>query len=197
MSSNPWPPVASGLAAVLCALSPVLGAGPQDAFRIGDLGHAIATCLIFLILLLVLGKWAWGPIVSQLRRREQSISAAIDQAEQREKHSHQLLALHKARLDQAETEAKEVLTNSRTEAAKARDEVVSAARDEGRQLIDRARRDIADAKQQALKDLQTTTAELAADIAQRLLHTALGSKEHEQLIARSLEEIQARAGEDS
>jgi len=179
---------------------PLLLAGPASAapaedFAIGDLGHVIAAWVIFLLLLVVLGKWGWRPIVSQLRRREESIAQTIEQNEQREKHSQELLALYKARLDQVEGEVAQMLAQGKKQADEARDEILQSARRQSRELMDSTRREIEQAKHETMEELRQTTAELATDIAARVLRKSLDEQEHQRLMAQSLQEIEAQAGD--
>ena len=192
---------AVGLACLLggpaCAHAGAIVAAGPEGFSPGDFGHVAATLLIFIVLLRVLKKWAWGPIVRQLRAREQSVAESLDRAAKREQQSQEVLALHKARLDAAQAEGADILTDARKTAAEARDKVLQSARTERADYMDRARQEMEQARLSTIRDLQTATADLASDIAAQLMRRGLDQAEHERLIEQSLDEIRARSAEDS
>lgn len=169
------------------------GAGPTP----GDIGQAVAAIVIFLVLLVVLGKYGWKPIMAQLRNREESIAKAISDAQSRQQDAEKLLAEYRARLDQVGGEAKELLAKSRQESLAAREQILNETREEARKNADITRQDIERAKQDALKELYQTTAQLAADMAARVLAESLKAADHRELLADSLAEIRKNVAKDS
>lgn len=180
-------------AAVALSAGPALaseGGGP-DFY--GGIGQAIVTIFIFGVLVLVLGKWAWKPLVAQLEKRERSIAQAIADSQNRQKEAEELLARYKARLDAAQAEAAEVLAEARRTAAEARELVLAGAQQESRKLTDDARQEIGLAKIEAIGELHEATAGLAADIAAQVIGRHMTSEDHRRLLNDSLEEIRQRA----
>jgi F-type H+-transporting ATPase subunit b len=158
----------------------------------GDAGTALATVAIFLLLLLVLGKFAWKPILAQARRREASIQSALDAASEREHKSQELLEAYRAKLDGIGEEARAVLARSRQEGAAARESLLAEAREEARKLSDEQRRDIEQAKADALRELYEKTAALAADMAGQVLRRRLSAQDQGRILDRSLGDIVSR-----
>ena len=183
------------LIAAALALTPTAAwAGAEDgSFYPGDLGQALATILVFIILLLVLRRWAWRPVCTQLQRREKAIAEALETAEQRRQEAEDLARLYKTRLDRAETEAADLLAKARKEAADARREILHVAREEARKDAERAHREIDRASDEAMQDLRAATAQLATEIAGRVIRKALTPEEHRRLVADSLAEIHRQA----
>ena len=172
--------------------------GPEGAApNPGDIGQAIAAVVIFLLLLVVLGKYGWKPIIAQLRRREEGIAKTLQDAQKGQQEAQALLAEYRSRLDQAANEAKDLLGKSRQEATAVREQLLTAAREEARKSTEVARQDIERAKQDALKELYNTTAELAADMASQVLQESLKATDHRQIMAESLEQIRRNAAKDS
>jgi len=192
---------ASSLILVIVALlgvqTPAVAQEAREGISTGDIGHAIATIVIFLLLLGILGRWAWKPIVTQLRRREESIAEAIAQAERRERRSRELLELYKARLANAEKQAEQVLAEARRQAAELRDAALESARGQSRQIIEQSRKEIDRAMKQAVEELRASTAELVVDVARQVLGRQLTLQEQERLIAESVERLDLRATEES
>lgn len=184
-------------AVVLCAASGASGGddGSRD-FYPGDLGQAIAAIAIFVVLLAVLGKWAWKPLINQLRMREKKISDAIESAQDRERESQDLLVHYKARLQRAEDDSEAMLARSRKESTLAREEIIKAARHEARRSTDQATEEIARAKREALRELREKTADLATEIAARVIPRTLSEEDHRRLLSESLGEIRDRSAED-
>ena len=98
---NRWLAAAAYAACVLLGCASAMAAEGEGGASsgAGDLGQAIATVVIFLLLLAVLGRWAWRPIVSQLQQREQRIADTISAAQKREKEAQDLLESYRKRLD--------------------------------------------------------------------------------------------------
>lgn len=155
----------------------------------GDLGQAIAAVVIFAVLLLLLGRYAWKPILRQLAQREKMVHDAIARAEKREQKSQELMAHYQARLDAAESEAKQLIEQSRADAESTRNEILDTARDQAEQIIRESRESLQQAKRKALEDLYDSTAQLAADIAGRVIRRELSPDEHARLVSQSLDEI--------
>lgn len=189
---------AAALSLLLAASSPAWASGGEGGGGInpGDLGQAVATILVFVLLLVILGRFAWKPLVKQIQSREQIIADAIVKAEQREKESQELLAHYRQRLDRADAEAQDLMAQTRKDAAVAREQILDAARQEAALTVQRATEDIELAKDGALRELRQTTADLATDLAGRIIHKSLRAEDHRHLLDESLAEIAARASKD-
>jgi len=178
------------LAPGVCALlaSPALAAEEGTPY-VGDLGQAIATLVIFGLLLALLTRYAWKPVLTQVRRREEGVSLQLEDAARQQRQAKELLALYRSKLDAAEEEARKILADSRDQASDAYDQAVAAAHEEAQRVtrevheeLDRARRDL-----QA--ELDERTAELAAQVAAQVLREGLSDEQHDRLLADSLQEI--------
>jgi F-type H+-transporting ATPase subunit b len=170
--------------------------GEGEANFFGDAGQAIATVAIFLILLAVLGKFAWKPILAGIRGREESIANALDSAAERDRKSQELLDSYRLKLEGIEEEARQILARSRQEGAAAREALLAEAREEARKLSDEQRRDIEQAKAEALRELNEKTAELAAEMAGQVLRRRLSPQDQTRIMSQSLQDIRRR-GEDN
>jgi F-type H+-transporting ATPase subunit b len=181
--------LAAAAGTVLLGASTALASEAEGGISAGDLGQAIASLIIFALLLWVLGHWAWKPIITQLRRREEGIGEALSRSEQREKEAQELLASYRKRMEAAEGEVLELVNQGRKEAAEVREQVVAAARDEAHRTIESARSEIDAAKNVALRELESTTAGLATDLSGQIIGRTLGGEDHQRLVQQSLETI--------
>jgi F-type H+-transporting ATPase subunit b len=184
------------LAVILVPACPLLAADEGQATpSFGDLGQAIATLVIFVLLLTVLGRFAWKPLLAQLRRREESIAEALRRSQEREAKSEELLKAYQARLEAAEAEAAEVVARGRKTAAESREQVLAAARDEAGRTMTQAKEEIDQAKEAAVRDLYAAAADLATDVAERVIGKSLNDADHARLVDESLGQIRRQRGD--
>jgi F-type H+-transporting ATPase subunit b len=162
----------------------------------GDLGQAFMILFVFGGLLLILGKYAWKPIIGQLQRREKDITERIQDTERRNREAKELEAHYKASLDRAEAEAKQILARNLEEAARAREDLLAAARQEGNRTIEAAKAEIEMFKKAAIEELQQATAGMAVSIAGEILQRQLTPEMQEKLVEQSLTRIRASTEEE-
>lgn len=163
----------------------------------GDLGQAVATLLIFVALLAILGKYAWKPIVTQLHRREDDIALKIEDARKRQAEADELAKEYGEKLQHIELKVDEMIAEGRKEIDKQRKEILAATHEEAQQTLHRAQEDIAAASQAARRDLQAETARLAADLAEQFLAENLTAADQDRLFEQSAEQFARRDGEDA
>ena len=182
-------------AALLLAAGPARAAGGQaeTGQPYGDLGQAFMILLVFGGLLFILGKYAWKPIISQIKRREKDIADQIHDAERLNSEAKDLEARYQARLDRAETEARQMLARNLQEAAAAREQLLAAAREEGNRTIASAKTEIELFKLAAIEELQQATAGMAVSIAGEILQQKLTAEAQESLVEQSLARIRDKA----
>ena len=184
---------ALGVAAWMLATAPALAAEEAElSERAGNLGQAFMILAVFAGLLLILGKYAWKPIIHQLQRREKDIGERIQDTERRNREAKELEAHYKASLDRADAEAKQILAKNLEEATRAREELLAAARDEGNRTIEAAKTEIEVFKRAAIEELQQATAGMAVSIAGEILKQQLTPENQEALVEQSLARIRDR-----
>lgn len=169
------------------------GGGAPNLFS-GDLGNAIWTLVIFLLVLTVLGRFAWGPILATLQKREQFIRESLEQAKRDRDEAEKRLHEYEARLHHAKEEATAIVEEGRRDAEEAKRRIAEQARSDAEAMIQRARREIGIARDTAVKDLYEEAAKLAAEIAGKALMRAMTEDEHRRLIQASLDEVREKVG---
>jgi len=155
-------------------------------------GLMIWTVFTFVILLVVLYKVAWGPILTTLEQREHTIRNSLAEAQRMHQEAEQLLAQHQQQLVEANREVARLLEQGREEAERLRVSMTEQAREEAQRLTDTARRDIVRERQLAMQELKNTAADLALAAAGRLLHTAMTSEDHRRLVTEFLDHFPER-----
>lgn len=159
----------------------------------GDAGVAIWTVLIFLLVVFILGKYAWKPLLSSLQAREDFIRDSLQRAREEREQAERRLAEYEEKLAAARAEATALVEEGRRDAEAVKAKIEATAREEGDKLMARARREIELARDQAVKDLHTTSARLATDLATKVLEREIRPEDHERLLAESLRELGERA----
>jgi F-type H+-transporting ATPase subunit b len=157
----------------------------------GDLGNAIWTGIIFILVLVVLGKYAWGPILRNLQARESFILESLEKAKHDRDEAEGRLRQYEEKLASARAEASSIVDEGRRDADVVKRRIEEDAHKEADRMIERARREIQIATDTATKELYSLSARLATDMATRIVGKELGPQDHERLIAESIAAINA------
>jgi len=152
---------------------------------------AIYTFIVFLGLMGLLGKFAWGPISSGLDKREEGIRQNIADAEEIREKSATLLSDHEAKLAGVQEEVKEILAEARRDAEHTKNEIMAAAQSEAEATRDRALGDIERARDQALKDLFDQVSTQVAAATEHVLGRSLDAADQQRLIDEALADVSA------
>jgi len=155
----------------------------------GDLGNSFWTLLIFVVVLVVLGKFAWGPILTTLQTRENFIREALEKAKHEREEAEERLREYEARLAGARAEASAIVDEGRRDAEAVKRRIEEDAKHQADLMIERAKREIQIATDTATKSLFTLSAKLATEMAARVLGRELTAQDHERLIAEGIDGI--------
>jgi F-type H+-transporting ATPase subunit b len=153
---------------------------------------AVATFAVFLVLVTVLTRFAWGPIRDALDRREATIAKRMAESEANAIASAEALEEHRARLAAAADEARTIVAQARQTAEAEAARILDQAHQEVQRERDRAAREIQAAKDQALREVARHSADLAVGLAGRILHRELRPDDHVALIRESLDGFPSR-----
>jgi F-type H+-transporting ATPase subunit b len=150
---------------------------------------SIYTLVVFLILLAILYKFAWGPISHALDQREETILRQLSEAKAAsEKAAHQLQE-YESRLAAATEEARQIVAQSRKDAEAAKDKIVASAQDAAAKERERAVADITAAKNQALAEIANKSVSTAISLASNIIRREVKPEDHDQLIDQSLKQF--------
>jgi F-type H+-transporting ATPase subunit b len=169
------------------AVPPVLAAGIMDL----NPGLTLWTAITFLLLIVVLSKYAFGPIVRMLDERERTIRDAIDQAKKEREEAERLLAQQKDSLVKAQREAAELAKRSQQEMEAFRQQLTAQARKEADDLVVTARKTIEEEKVKAVAQLRAEVADLAIAAAGRIVKSGLDDKAQRQLVDEYIRDLPA------
>ena len=138
-----------------------------------QLGLLFWQTVLFLLLLFILTKFAWKPIMSGLREREDSIESALRMADQAKIDMQQLKAGNEKLLADARHERDRMMQEATIMANQHRDSEKARATEEANRIIQLAREAIQTEKNAALAEVKNTAAKLSLDIAERILRREL------------------------
>jgi F-type H+-transporting ATPase subunit b len=147
---------------------------------------AIFTFIVFLLLLGILAKFAWGPISEGLEKREHHIAEQIAAAERANAEAKEMLAQYERKLASAQDEVRAIIDEARRDATHTQQEILAQARADAASEMDRAKREVETAKDQALRELAETSAKLAVELAGKIIRAQLDPNQHAQLISEAL-----------
>lgn len=155
---------------------------------------AIFTAVIFLLLLLVLGKFAWGPIIEALDKRENSLADKLEEADRLQREARALLADYERKLAVASEQVSEMIEKGRREAEIQAQRIVDDAAEVARSEKTRAIAAIHAAKEAALQELAKRSVDTAFGLAGKVLGREIRPADHTQLVVEAIAQFPGKQG---
>jgi F-type H+-transporting ATPase subunit b len=153
---------------------------------IPEIGLVILQTIAFLILMFLLAKFAWKPVLAAIKEREQSIDEALNKAELAKQEMARLTAQNEELMKEAREERDRILKEAKALKDNIVQEAKTQAQQEGSKLIEKARIEIENQKKAALAELKNQVSTLSLDIAERVLRSQLDDKAKQQELVSSL-----------
>jgi F-type H+-transporting ATPase subunit b len=147
------------------------------------------TLITFGIVALVLRWKAWGPILSLVEEREKQIQGAVDSAKRERAEAERLLAEQKNAIAEARRESAEMLRRAQADMERFREELKAQANKEAQELKVQAAREIDDQKTKAIAEVRGLAANLAIEVAEKLLNERLDDSKHRALAEQYVEQL--------
>ncbi len=152
-------------------------------------GLLLWTWVTFIVLLLILWKAAWKPLVEALDARAEKVRGDIENADRSRQEAEKLLAQHKLMMDNARTEAANFIADSKAEAEKMRNEIIAKAGADASDLADRTRKEIGLAKDRALAEIKAEIVTLSTEIAAKIINKNLNPNDQKSLVEETLNKV--------
>jgi F-type H+-transporting ATPase subunit b len=143
------------------------------------------------VLLLILRKMAWKPIITSIEERDKTIKASLDQAARIQEETKRLTEEQNRILAAARSEANTLLQSSRQAADELRRKLEQSAQEEKTRIVASAQTEIEASKRAAMADLRRTTAELSIQIAEKLIQANLDEPKSRALVDKLINEVSA------
>jgi F-type H+-transporting ATPase subunit b len=154
-----------------------------------DPGLYIWTIVTFLVLLTLLAKFAWRPLLQSLAAREETIRKSLADAEKARQELERLNQESEAIIRQARVEAENIVAASRAGAERLRAELRDKARSEAEGIIKNAERQIQLETARALEQIRNEAADISVAIASKLIQKNITREDNERLIDDALKQL--------
>ena len=153
-------------------------------------GVMLWTLVVFIILLVVLWKFAWGPILKALEDREKKIEDALTAADKAREEAARLTAENVGIIDKARDEASEMLAETKVRAEEMRHTIYERGRKEAELAVERARKEIELEKDHILETLRREMADITLEAASKVIEKTLDSEDHNRLAENVITELE-------
>jgi len=157
-----------------------------------DPGLFIWTILTFLVLLWLLAKFAWRPLLQALESRQELIRKSLDDAQEARRELERLHVESAQILKEARVQADSIITQTRSDGERLREEMRQKARTEADTIVRNAERQIQLETARALQQIRHEAADLSVMIASKLIQRNLSKEDNERLIEDALSQVEAR-----
>ena len=150
------------------------------------------TIIVFIVLGVLLWKFAWGPIMSALEQREHNIQKRIDDAEQRFKDAEARMAEYEKKMNSSKDEAAAILVTAKREVDGLKEEILKQAGIDANKNLERAKRDIELARVAAVAELRDQMVQLTAAVSAQVIEREIKAEDHERFVndaVRQLEKV--------
>jgi len=166
-------------------LTSSIALGAATKFNSGDIAFQL---IMFLILLALLKKFAWGPLMGIMKQREDHIANEINSAEQSRTEAKKILEEQRNLLKEARTEAQGLIENAKKQGDLQREEIITLARTEADRMKESAKLEIEQQKEQAVTAIREQVASLSVLIASKVIEKELSVEDQEKLINEYIQE---------
>jgi len=147
------------------------------------------TVMTFLILYIVLYRFAWGPLREALDEREKKIKESLDKADLAQAKADASLQKQEEIINKARDEAQAFIEKGKKTAETVREDIVKKARQEAETMLERAKNEISLEREKAIDEIKRLAVELSIAATMKAIGKALSPKDHEQLILQSMQDM--------
>ena len=154
-------------------------------------GLYIWTIITFLLLLYVLAKFAWKPLLKMLEDRENLIKSSLKDAEKAKLELESLTQESEAITAKARSEAQSILAESKSAADKVKEDTITKAKEQAIKIRDDAKKQIEVEKDKAISDIKQEVVNLTLSVAEKLINKNLNDADNKSLIEESLKKVKS------
>ena len=156
-----------------------------------DPGLFIWTIITFLVLLGLLAKFAWKPLLHALESRQDTIRKSLDDAQKAKQELEKLQTESAQIIRQARIDSESIIARTRSEAEKLAEELRQKAREEAEGIVRNAERQIQNETRRALQEIRAEAVDLSVTIASKLLERHVTKEDNQRLIDETLKQIES------
>jgi F-type H+-transporting ATPase subunit b len=159
--------------------------GPLDV----NYGLVLWTAVTFLILLFLLKKYAWKPILTSLTEREKFIKESLDKADVAQKDAERLLAENRVNLSKAEEESQKIIEQGRQYAEVLKERILAESKDEAKKMITEATIEIERKNKEAFSKLKEQIADIAVQAAEKIIRENLDKDKQLKIVSSYINDL--------
>jgi len=152
-------------------------------------GLMIWTVITFIVLLIILKKVAWKPILTALDKRENDIKESLAQAEKAKDDAKKILEENQANLAKAEEESRKIIEQSRAFAETLKEQLMRESKEQAKKIVDDSSSEIQRNKDAAFEELKGQIAEIAVSAAEKIIRESLDAQKSKQVIDKYLNDV--------
>jgi F-type H+-transporting ATPase subunit b len=152
-------------------------------------GLMIWTVITFIVLLFILKRVAWKPILAALDKRENDIKESLAQAEKAKDEAKMILEENQANLAKAEEESKKIIEQSRAYAESLKEQLMRESKEQAKKIVDDASSEIQRSKDAAFEELKGQIAEIAVNAAEKIIRESLDAQKSKHVIDKYLNDV--------
>ena len=145
--------------------------------------------ITFLLLLVVLKKVAWGPILSALESREEEIKNALSAAEKAKEEAEKVSSDYEQSMKDAQIKAQKIISDSKAAAEKVKADIEKMAEEKAESMLTNAKEQINAEKENAINDIRDIAIDLSIDIASKVIEKNIDSEENRRLVEEAMNNI--------
>ena len=143
----------------------------------------------FLILLALVKKFAWGPVMDMMKQREDYVANEIDAAEKSRAEAEKASKEAVEQLKQTKQEAQQIIEDAKTAGSKQEQDILASAKKEAERIKVSAQEEIQNEKEQALQALQDKVASLSVLIASKVIEKEISTQDQDKLIEEYIKQV--------
>jgi F-type H+-transporting ATPase subunit b len=152
-------------------------------------GMIIWTWATFVVLMVLLYRVAWKPLVAMIDERDKAIAEGLRKAEQAREEAESLMKEQKEKLAKTHDEAKAMLETSKKTAENTKTDLINQAREEANKIIERGKADLERERHDAVFKMKKDISALVVQAASKLIGMSLDEKKHQELIEESIQKL--------
>jgi len=162
-----------------------------------EIGTIFWTVLTFVILAVLLGRFAWKPLLQVLEERERLVRESIEQAQKARAEAEEALRRNQEILAGARRETVAIIEQGKREAESVKSEILAQARKESQDLVEQGKRQVLYEQKRAIEDLRSQVADLAIQAAERLISVSLDDRKQRELLDEYVRALGTMRPDDS
>lgn len=161
----------------------------MDKLITPDIGVIFWTVVTFLAVLLILGKFAWKPILKAIDEREKSMKADIENAQKTREEAEKLMAKQKNLLEEARKESSAMIEEGKRAAEQVKADMLEQAKRAEKEIVEQGRKKVEQEARNAIRGIKEQAADLAIAAARKLIISSMDEKEQKRLMEDYIKDL--------